>query len=106
MHLVLSNTNGERKTVRLGTVSSGTFSPVLSANVAIAFAQFDALEKQSDAIRADERVAKLLRTRTVEPGTNLLLEIRGKLFEADACRMPFVPANYYHLKSAAKTKKQ
>jgi aminomethyltransferase len=62
----------------VGRITSGGFSPSLQRPIAMGY------------------VASHL----AEPGTMLKLEQRGKLFEARATAMPFVP-HRYHRKGAA-----
>ena len=63
----------------VGKVTSGGFSPILEAPIAMAYVP----------------------AASAEPGTNLTLAQRGKIFEARVVPMPFVP-HRYHRKGAAK----
>ncbi|HEY9552213.1 glycine cleavage system aminomethyltransferase GcvT [Allosphingosinicella sp.] len=63
----------------VGKVTSGGFSPCLEAPIAMAYVP----------------------TASAEPGTDIRLASRGKIFEAKVVAMPFVP-HRYHRKGAAK----
>ena len=63
----------------VGKVTSGGFSPCLEAPIAMAYVP----------------------TASAEPGTDIRLATRGKIFEAKVVPMPFVP-HRYHRKGAAK----
>jgi len=60
----------------VGVVTSGCPSPSLGGNVAMGY--------------VEKNVAKV--------GTKLQLQVRNKKVETTVTKMPFVPANYYHLK--------
>ena len=62
----------------VGTVTSGGFSPMLEAPIAMAYVP----------------------AASAEPGTNIRLVQRGKIFQAKVAPMPFVP-HRYHRKGAA-----
>ena len=60
---------------QVGAVTSGTWSPVLSRSIAMAYVNTD--------------VAAL--------NTSLRVNVRGKINEANVTKMPFVPNKYYKL---------
>lgn len=60
---------------QVGRVTSGTFSPSLLRPIAMGYVS----------------------TSHAKPGTKLLIELRGKMVEADVTKMPFVSASYYRL---------
>jgi aminomethyltransferase len=66
---IVENMDGEE----VGVVTSGTMSPVLRKNVAIAYCK-KPFNKQ---------------------GTELNVVVRGKRYPAEVCKMPFVPTKYY-----------
>ena len=59
----------------IGEVSSGGFGPTVGSPVALAFV------KQSFA----------------EPGTKLQAMVRNKSLEAEVCKLPFVPQDYFRV---------
>jgi aminomethyltransferase len=60
----------------MGEVTSGCLSPSAKKNIAMGY--------------IDARFAKL--------GTHVQIEVRGKRYEAEVAKMPFVPHAYYNLK--------
>jgi len=63
----------DREANEVGKVTSGTFSPTLQRPIAMAYVPLA----------------------MAEPGTQLKLSQRGKLFQAEVTAMPFVPHRYY-----------
>jgi aminomethyltransferase len=69
----------DREANEVGKVTSGTFSPTLQRPIAMAYVPLD----------------------LAEPGTQIKLSQRGKLFQAKVVPMPFVPHQYYRKPAGA-----
>lgn len=60
-------------TTQIGTVTSGTFSPVLKKPLGMAY----------------------VKTESSKIGTTIKTNIRGRVFDGEICKMPFVPNTFY-----------
>lgn len=71
-HTEIFDATGEKK---IGEVTSGTFSPCLKVPIAMGYVE----------------------TASSKVGTEVLLEIRGKMQKAEITKMPFVESRYYRV---------
>jgi aminomethyltransferase len=71
-HAEIFDANGETK---IGEVTSGTFSPCLKAPIAMGYVE----------------------TELAKAGTEVNVQIRGKMQKAEIVRMPFVESRYYRI---------
>lgn len=75
MDIYSSSSDGNDDPIKIGTITSGTFSPSLQAPIAMGYVE----------------------TAHAKAGTAVQVEIRGKLRPATVTKMPFVEARYYRV---------
>lgn len=71
-HTEIFDATGERK---IGEITSGTFGPTLKAPIAMGYVE----------------------SKSAKAGTEIMLNIRGKMTKAQVTKMPFVESRYYRV---------